>query len=64
MSHYRINVDLNNLNEDTTNKNNIEIDDETLSNNINQIAQELEDEGYDLDTLNEDDLDETEDDED
>lgn len=64
MNHYKINIDLNNLNEDTTNKNNIEIDDETLSNNINKIAQELEDEGYDLDTLNEEDLDETEDDED
>ena len=61
MSHYQIKVDLDNLNKD---KDNMEIDDETLANNINQIAQELEDEGYDLDTLDEEDLDETEDDED
>ena len=57
MSHYqiKINVDNNKDNEPT------EIDNETLSNNINQIAQELEEEGYDLDTLDdEEDLDENE----
>lgn len=61
LSQYQINID-NTLtdNADKTSDESNNIDDETLLNNITKISEELEEEGYDLDELEDDDLEEYE----
>lgn len=61
LSQYQINIDNTNVPTNETVESKDVIDEETLLNNITKISEELEEEGYDLDNIEDEDMNDMED---